>query len=214
MEDSNLIACLYPAEGEGYAKDAICMRENVARYIPPLRVSKPKRRSRESTVPEDDEKNGPDFQPGLQLTFNLGPKAGQGFVIGRDSTRCDIVLLNLPSISGLYCVLTFDIQRRLILVTRSLNGIIVTYDEQGGEKRRTIVTKDDQGREKHHHFTWILSDEDISGVRKIVIDIQNIKFRIIVSKHETYLDTYNDNVDRFLREVNANDELPLGALGI
>lgn len=76
MEDANLIACLYPAEGEGYAKDAICIHENVTRYIPPLRVSKPKRRSRESTVLKDDKNNNPDSQPGLQLTFNPGPKAG------------------------------------------------------------------------------------------------------------------------------------------
>lgn len=108
----------------------------------------------------------------------------------------------------------FQKQRRLILRGLSLNGIIVTYDGQGGDKRRTIVTKDDQGREKPRHFIWILSDENISSVDKIVIDIQNIKFRIIVSKHETYPDSYNDNVDRFLREANANNELPFDALGI
>jgi hypothetical protein len=96
MEDSNLIACLYPC-GE-LAWNAIRMREN--RTVP-------ERGSRASTVKDDDE---PTKYPGLQLTFNPGPKAGQGLVMGRD-TRCDIVLLNLDTISRRHCVLTFDTER-------------------------------------------------------------------------------------------------------
>lgn len=216
MEDANLIACLYPANDN--TKAVIRMRENSGRYIIlAQRPSASEHGSRASTVSEEDEddKYDPTTQPGLQLTFNQGPKAGQGFVIGHDRNRCDIVLPKLPYISGRHCVLTFDAKRRLILRALSTKGgTIVEYDGQGGQKRRTVVTKDNKGREKLHHFTWILSGIGPDEVEKIVIQIQDIKFRIIVAKHEKYPDLYNDHVDRFLHEANADDELPFGALGI
>ncbi|KUJ14044.1 uncharacterized protein LY89DRAFT_672304 [Mollisia scopiformis] len=182
MEDTNLIACLYPAEGDRLTWDAIRMRENSGRYIaraPPENTT-PDYGSRESTAPlEDDDKNTDhrdlDTPPGLQLTFNPGPKAGQGFTIGTDKNRCDIVLPKLleNKIGRRHCVLTFDAKRRLILRDLSTHGTTVTYD--------------DKGREKRHHFTWILSgEEEPEHVEKIVIQIQEIKFQIIVAKHETY----------------------------
>lgn len=213
MEDANLIAYLYPADGDPRAEAAIRMRENSGRYIPPPEETESEHGSRETTIPLDEKKKDPTTQPGLQLTFNPGPKAGQGIVIGRD-TRCDIVLPRLGKISQRHCVLTFDTEQRLILRDLSINGTIVTYNGQG-EKRRSIVTYDDKGREKkRHHFTWILSGGEASKVEKVVIQIQEIKFQIIVSRHETYPDLYNTNVDRFLQEANADDELPLGGLGI
>jgi hypothetical protein len=38
--------------------------------------------------------------------------------------------------------------------------------------------------------------------------------RIIVSTHGENLRLYNSNVDRFLQEAKANEELPFGGLGI
>ena len=72
-------------------------------------------------------------------------------------------------------------------------GLPVTYNGQG-EKRRTIVTYDDKRREKRHHFTWTFSGDEASRVENIVIEIQKIKFQIIVSKHETYRHLYIENV--------------------
>jgi hypothetical protein len=220
MEDPNLIACLYPAKPEHNSKytwDTIRMRENSARYTPPLGGIEPgpEHGSRESTASvEDDEDDDPTSYPGLQLTFNF--KAGPGLVLGTDRNGCDIVLPKLADnkISRRHCYLTFDAKRRLILRDLSAHGTTVTYDGQGDEKRRTIVTYDDKGREKCHHFTWILSDNHLKDVQKIVIIIQEIEFQIIVSKHETYPGLYIDNVDRFLLQANADDELPFGALGI
>ncbi|TVY64158.1 Maternal embryonic leucine zipper kinase [Lachnellula suecica] len=216
MEDLNLIACLYPADGDLRAGAAIRMRENSGRYIPPQQETKLEYGSRESTVSQDDDEDHLASQPRLQLTFNPGPKAGLGFVIGTDENRCDVVLpkLSKNKIGRLHCVLTFDAERRLVLRDLSRNGTIVEYDGQGGEKRRTIVTQDDKGREKRHYFTWILSGGEASKVQKIGLQIEEIKFQIIVSEHETYPDLYNDNVDRFLHEATTNDELPFGALGI
>lgn len=213
MEDPNLIACLFPADHNTQAQDAIYKRENSSRYIPPQGDTKPERGSRATTVEEPDD-DDPTSYSGLQLTFNPGPKAGQGLVIGHDN-RCDIVLPKLRHISGRHCGLTFDAERRLILRDFSTNGTIVTYNGQGGEKRRTVITHDNKGREKRHHFTWILSGDDVPDkARKIVIQIEEIRFQIIISKHDTYPGLYNDNINRFLREANANDELPLSALGI
>ncbi|PQE15344.1 kinase-like domain protein [Rutstroemia sp. NJR-2017a WRK4] len=205
MEDSDLIACLYPADDDRQTEEAIRMREN--NYG-----------CRESTISvEDEEDTEPTSYSGLQLTFSPGLKTSQGFMIGTDKNRCDIVLPRLPKcrISRLHCVLTFDPERRLVLRNFSQYGTIVTYNGQGGEKRQTIAAKDDKGREKRQYFTWILSGREVpKDVQKIVIQIDKIKFQIIVSKHETYLDLYNDHVDLFLREANADNELSLGALGI
>jgi hypothetical protein len=217
MEDPDLIACLFPVKNRDdgpkgrHTWEAIYMSENRSRYIPP-RIpphiplqggTKSAYRSRESTVSledaEDQDANYASY-PGLQLTFNLGPKAGWGLVFGTDP-NCDIVLPQLSLISRRHCALTFDAHRRLILRDFSTNGTIVTYDDKGRETRRC--------------FTWILGGHDVPrDTRKIAIEIQGIKFQIIVSTHDTHLDLYNANVDRFLQKASANDELPLGVLGI
>ena len=215
MEDSNLIACLFPVKKHSQAQDVISMRQNSGRYILPLREPQPEHGSRESTVSEDDEDNDPTRNPGLQLTFNPGPKASQGFMIGTDENCCDIILPKSNNkISRRHCCITFDENRRLILRDLSINGTIVTYDGQGGEKRRTIVSKDDEGRETCHHFTWILSDVELNKVKKTVIEIENIEFNILIPKRQTHSVLYNNNVDRFLQEANADNKLPFGALGI
>ncbi|KAF4618138.1 hypothetical protein G7Y89_g14971 [Cudoniella acicularis] len=199
--DLNLIAFLLPAAGNRSTLDAICMRENGGRYVPPQEELECD--SRESTVSiqhEDDPSSDTESYPQLQLAFNPGPKAGQGFLFGTDKNCCDIVLPRLNEISRRHCYLTFDAERRLILRDISTRGTIVTYDGKGGERRR--------------HFTWILSGDQVSEVKKIVIQIQKIQFQIVISKHEAHSDQYVDNVDRFLLQGNADDELPFGALGI
>ncbi|KAG9230392.1 kinase-like domain-containing protein [Amylocarpus encephaloides] len=187
-------------------------------YISAFGRPEPERGSRESTISHEDDDDGDNndltSHAGLQLTFNSGPKAGQGFILGTDINSYDIVLLNFGKISRRHYCLTFDVERRLILRNLSQNGTIVTYNGQGGEKRRTTVTYDGKGGEKRHYFTWVLSGSEVSEVEKIVIQIQEIKFQIIVSRHETYPDLYNNNVNRFLQEANADDELPLSGLGI
>ena len=68
MEDSNLIACLYPTDRNTLAKDAIRIHEKSAQYIPALQDSKPTPNSRESTVSAEDDENydeNPRTQPGL-----------------------------------------------------------------------------------------------------------------------------------------------------
>ncbi|KAL5324594.1 hypothetical protein ACEPPN_009140 [Leptodophora sp. 'Broadleaf-Isolate-01'] len=202
MEDPNVIANLFPADDRrGYALETICMSENKSRYIPPQREKKSDIRSRESTASLDDkEGTAPDNTscPGLQLAFDSGPKAGPGLVLGTDPD-CDIVLPQLRNISRRHCYITFDSQRRLILRDFSRYGTIVSYNDKGRETRR--------------RFTWILSappvsqrngsNESIEPNEPVVIEIQYIRFRIVVSRHDQDPDLYIANVDQFL----------LGALG-
>jgi hypothetical protein len=205
MEDSNVIAHLYPADDERKSKpawDSIRMQQNSNRYIPPQEAAD--RGSRESTVSSDDEGcYAPKYTsyPGLQLTFDSELKTGEGIVIGIDD-QSDIVLQGQPGtrISRRHCSLTFDAQRRLVLQDFSHNGTIVTYDGRGAEKRK--------------HFPWILSGRNLSEVKKIIIEIGEIKFQIVVPEHNDHPALYIDNVDRFLLRANANGDLPFGALGI
>jgi hypothetical protein len=179
------------------------IRMNTLECSPPQGETKSDLRSRESTVSlEDEVDNAQDdtSYPRLQLTFNRGPKSGQGLVLGTDP-NCDIVLPRLKYISKRHCALTFDVERRLILRDFSRHGSIVKYDDQGGELR--------------HDFTWILGGHRVPrDTRKIVIQIPGISFRIRVSTHDEDPPLYNANVDRFLHEAKANEEFPFGRLGI
>jgi hypothetical protein len=206
MENPNSIATLLPAMSEDDDKTGRTwevIRMNILGCIPPKGEIKSDLHSRESTVSLEDAKDNTldeTSYPRLELTFGPGPKASHGLVL-RTDPNCDIVLPKLSKVSRRHCVLTFDTRRRLILQDFSHHGTIVEYDDEEGETRR--------------HFTWILGGHDVPRkTRRIVIEIQGISFRIIVSMHDTYPDLYNANVDRFLQQVNANDELPFSALGI
>jgi hypothetical protein len=54
----------------------------------------------------------------------------------------------------------------------------------------------------------------MKGVKKIGIKIEQIEFQIVVSKHETHQRLFIDNIERFLLQANANDDLPIGALSL
>lgn len=190
------------------------MRQNSGRYILSQQESQPEHGSRESTVSVNDEKNDSTRFSNLQFIFNPRPKASQRYIIGTDKNCCDIILSKSNKISRRHCCLTFDEKRRLILRDLSSSGTIVTYDEQNGEKRRTIVTKNDKRRKICHHFTWIFSDVELNEIKKIVITIGKIEFKIFIFKRQTYSVLYNNNVDRFLQKANADNELPFDALSI
>ena len=169
--------------------------------------------SRESTVPLEDNILDYNSFPKIYLSFNPGPRGSRGFEIGTNP-NCDIVLPKLEHISRVHCALTFDDQRRLILQDYSSNGTIVEYDGEGGKSRRTFITVND-GKERHHHFKWILGGDRVPRrTENIVIDIQGIRFHINVFNHDGNLGQYNINVDGFLRQAQANDELPLGKFSI
>jgi hypothetical protein len=220
MED--LIACLYPYRDDRtdgkLAKKVVKDPENNSRYVQRLKEKPklPRRGSRETTAPldkyEQDNTTSWHYEDGLKLTFSQNRKTGSRIVLGTDPNSCDIGVPVLPFISGRHCYLTFDAQRRLVVRDCSRHGTIVTYDKQGGEKRRVTVKHDTQGRVKRDEFTWIIGGDKVpDDTKTIVIQLDvNLKFQIIVSK-PTFIDVYQDNVDQFLAEAA---ELPFGALGI
>ena len=205
MED--LIACLYPYDDSPcfYARTAVNSDENSSRHIEPQQEvpELPGRRSRESTAPPGNSENKTQsylYEPGLQLMFSHGPKAGLGFVFGAEASSCDIPLPPLQEISRRHCYLTFDEQQRLIVRDTSSYGTIVTYNRKGGEKRR--------------NFTWIVGGHRVPDeTEEIIIQINDdLKFQVVVSK-PTFPDLFVGNVDQFHTEIADYDELPFGALG-
>ena len=76
MEDLNLMACLFPEDGDPEALEAIYRSENRSRYVPPhvppQGETKSKYRSRESTVSlEDEEDNTPLIRSYLLSTVSI-----------------------------------------------------------------------------------------------------------------------------------------------
>ena len=196
MENPISIAFLYPAERDLGALIAINLEENKKRYIEPQIGYD----SRATTVTDED---GDDSDlmcaPKLHLTFSEKPSGSHGFWIGLDP-QCDVILKEekLGKISKKHCFITFDKQRRLILRDSSTYGTIVTYD--------------DRGRERRAHHTWCLSGKQASCASKIIIEIDRIRFQIVVSSHKNNTEEYYQNVDKFLRDIEEN--VSLGALGI
>lgn len=208
MDNANLIACLYAADSDplGCSHAAICSSDNQARYFPAQQKAS-NAFSRESTASLDSDEDSYQtlnhlFKPGLQLTFNPGPKSGAavGFVVGTDAKSCDIIVPNLKGISARHCYFTFNAKRQFIVYDFSHNGSIVSYDGKLREKRRD--------------FPWILSgDKALETTKIIVIQIHpHVRFQIVVPRQKTQL--YCDNLDRFLKEAGADDGLRLGGLGI
>jgi hypothetical protein len=203
MEDPNLIAYLYPyGEGKdegGPAHLTIQHARNRSQYVETQLTWE--RGSREPTASTED---FPSLSEGLSLTFSNGPKSDKGFTFGNLGRRSDIPLPNLDNhISRCHAYLTFDPQGRcLILRDCSTCGTVVTYDGQGGKKRR--------------NFQWILSGHRVPDqTKEIVIEFHpRLRFQIIVCKYEKHRDQYFNNIDQFLATVAANAVIPIGGLGL
>ena len=198
-----MIACLYPAEPEYRNKstwDAVRLNQGNGKI-------EQEQDSLESLL-AIEEICDPRTDEGIPLTFNPGPRAGQGLFLGSDVDKCDVHLPKLRGISGRHCYLTFDAKRRLILRDCSRFGTSVEYGDQGGETRATIRLA------KPDHFTWILSGEGFLDGERILIKIGDIKFKIVVSEQSIDSPRYIENVDRFLRQAHENEEFSFSSLSI
>ena len=162
------------------------------------------KKEKEEEKKEDKKKiNELDQMDSIQLRFDDPTfKNGKGIMFGRDPDTCDVVLPSLKGISKEHCYLTYDKNDRLILVDTSLIGTTVTYDSQGGVKKR--------------NFTWILGgDEFVDRIDVLTIEIHKyVKFQIVVAKHDATSYTYQDNVDGFLAQMEELAEFPLARLAL
>ncbi|KAK7402445.1 hypothetical protein QQX98_011806 [Neonectria punicea] len=136
----------------------------------------------------------------IQLSFNNAPKRPGSFVLGSDPAHCDVVLPSLPGIAPRHCALSFDAEARLVLNDFSHCGTQVWYDwESNGDQT---------------DYTWILSSGYSHGfpntVQRITIDIQGVRFQVIVNDHEADWDAYREKVDAFLQQPAWIDGLSFG----
>ncbi|KAK4243398.1 kinase-like domain-containing protein [Corynascus novoguineensis] len=211
MADTDLIACLYPfmdrrVDGQEAKK---VIEENKNRYIPPRLIKETERpqlsrRSRESTPLEQPRKKVPAYfyHPGLELRFSRGPQTPYGFVFGRDRNSDVVLECGIQSLSAHHFALTFDEHYRPIIKDLgSSNGTEVTYDKQG-EGRRS-------------DFVWIIGGHGIPQEKDIIVITinKNLKFQIVVARHDITSQRYIDNVNRF-RQGTANAENLFGRLDL
>src|ERR1700684_2504164 len=106
MEDSNLIACLYLHDSKTLSHARRVIKSN-PQYIPPKKEC-PIGCGSTGLLDKDNEKLDPEIAPGLQLTFNNGPKASQRFVFGCSKIQSDIFLPNKGRmVDRSHCYLTF-----------------------------------------------------------------------------------------------------------
>jgi hypothetical protein len=193
----NVIAWLVPTARGSYADKATHMPENAFRTVstalpspaadflasrlPALQTSRPQR--------------------ALQLRFDQAPKRpGGSFVLGTDPHGCDVVLPKLPGIAPRHCSIGFDEQGRLVLDDFSDRGTQVWYDW------------DSVGDKAGH--SWVLSSGSQHGfpdaVRRITVDVQGVRFQIVVNDHSADWDTYHASVDAFCAPPAWSDGLTLG----
>ncbi|KAL2256261.1 hypothetical protein VTK26DRAFT_1918 [Humicola hyalothermophila] len=202
MADTDLIACLYPfVDNEADGEEAtVVIKANKSRRVP-ARLTKTKqpqlsRRSRESTPLEQPHEEVPAYfcHPGLELRFSRGPQTPYGFVFGRDKNSDIVLKYGIQSLSAYHFALTFnDHYRPIVKDLGSSNGTEVTYNKQGKGRRSG--------------FVWIIGGHRIPQEKNaIVITInENLKFQIVVARHDINSPQYIDNVNRF-RQGTANAE--------
>lgn len=136
----------------------------------------------------------------IQLSFDSPPKRPGSFVIGSDPSKCDVVLPTMPGIDGRHCELSFDAEGRLVLNDYSQAGTQVWYDwESNGDQT---------------DYTWILSSGAQQGfpsmVQRITVDIQGVRFQVVVNDHSDDWDAYHDKVEDFVRQPAWSQGLSAG----
>lgn len=197
---SNTIAWLIPSAGNRWAAEAMRMPQNSPRRIDVSPCF--------DSIPEDDESSSEkendtvlSVKPprsALSLSFDRKPRGLRGFVIGTDPKSCDIVLPKVRGVSRRHCHITFDAEKRLVLRDTSKHGTAVWYDGHSNGDRR--------------QYSWLLSSGFSYGfpssVGRIVIDIQTIRFQIVVNACLPQSDFYQAQVDDFLASVSPVSLLP------
>lgn len=185
--DHDTIAWLVPSYGNNLALRATQMRQNAAFLSKSAPAAEPPSFSTSAASLA-----GSPAHPGpcLRLAFSQRPKNGEGFLIGTDES-CDIVLPKAPGISRRHCALTFDEESRLVLRDTSKNGTAVWYDHSSNGDRRG--------------YSWVLSSGAAYGfpdqVRRIVVDVQTVRFQVVVNRPLLDGGAYARRVDDFLVEL-------------
>lgn len=183
----DIIAWLVPTTHHSWADKSTQLPENASRIISSTN-SYPYLSSRLSNLTN--------HAPGraIQLTFSQPPKRPGSFILGTDPRTCDIILPSVEGISKQHCAISFDAQSRLVLSDFSERGTQVWYDwESNGDRT---------------DYSWILSsgcsDEFPSMVQRITVDIQGVRFQVVVNDHLDW-NTFREQVDSFCEQPSWED---------
>ncbi|OHE97241.1 hypothetical protein CORC01_07495 [Colletotrichum orchidophilum] len=212
MESPNVIVWLLPSSTNQPALETIRMPQNATRkvdaipssYEPIIQTPNPDTAPTTPTIDPSvltksssffsfsSASSSPKPRPALSLSFTDPPKNHTSFVLGTDPSLCDILLPNLPGIAPAHCHITFDADKRLVLVDTSDAGTAVWYDGNStGDRRRE---------------SWTLSSGCTYGfpsmVDRIVVDIQTVRFQVVVNEaHSLRPEVYQENVDSFISSL-------------
>ncbi|KAH8122607.1 hypothetical protein FP744_10001847 [Trichoderma asperellum] len=131
----------------------------------------------------------------IQLTFSQPPKRPGSFILGTDSRTCDIILPSMEGISKQHCAISFDAQSRLVLSDFSEKGTQVWYDwESNGDRT---------------DYSWTLSSgcsgEFPSMVQRTIVDIQGVRFQVVVNDRSEDWNTFREQVDQFCEQPSWED---------
>lgn len=199
----DIIAWLVPASNNPAAEKTLAMAANAPYLFPCADSPHLTSRIRRSLLASGPPRHA------LALTFTrLPPKNRRHgrFVLGTDPRRCDIVLPALPGIASQHCSLGFDGLCRLTLEDASATGTQVWYDwDCAGDQR---------------DYSWVLSggnhtDGGVfpSNVRCITVDIQGVRFQIIVNDHQDRV-AFAQKVDALYTHAEEEEELEPAAAQI
>ncbi|KAK7424793.1 hypothetical protein QQX98_000377 [Neonectria punicea] len=150
MEDTDLIACLYPH------KDVLNLVSNAfqasSRYVPPrVQVSK---KNRPGERGENPDASDHDYLPRLEIRFSDIPRTDRGVVFG-SNPNCDVVL-PCDGVSDYHLSLTFDdMNRPLVKDLGSSTGTEIMYDDQGHGVRS--------------NFQWIVGGDWVPQQMKCIV---------------------------------------------
>ncbi|KAG8410713.1 hypothetical protein J3458_016813 [Metarhizium acridum] len=179
----DIIAWLVPTARGTSADKATHLPANMARTIPTS--SSGPLSSKLSQV------SGRAPQRAIQLCFSQEPLRRGSFVLGTDANCCDVLLPPAPGISAQHCSIGFDADSRLVLDDFSETGTQVWYDwECSGDQRG---------------HSWILSGGNQGHVQRIVIDVQGVRFQLVVNDHAADWEAYRANVDAFCQQPPWTD---------
>lgn len=189
---SDIIAWLVPTARNSLAEKVTHLPSNISRAV--QTTSSPTLTSRLPNL------LGSRPSRALKLSFDSAPKRPGSFVLGADPSTCDIVLPSLPGIDARHCELSFDAEGRLVLNDFSRAGTQVWYDwESNGDQT---------------DYTWILSSGAEHGfpstVQRITVDVQGVRFQVVVNDHSADWDAYHDKVENFVRQPSWSQGLSAG----
>lgn len=202
MANTDLIARVYPFSDDQRKRYAARAISASSFYVPPLsEVSQEEvkfgRDDREVTEPPDEagdrKKSEFNGMPFLEIKFSKVPRSSYGVIFGC-GVKCDVVLPDLRGLSKVHFSLTFDEQGRFIVKDlQSLLGTEVTYNSQGGGRRR--------------RFNWIVGGDDNAHKReKIIIKVHDdVQFQLVFNEHNAKSESYNAQVKEYC-DGNATAE--------